>query len=53
METKTVSRTGLVQTPTKGRSPNNTAHLLLKEVNPIASVFGDDPKIKCLVNQDL
>lgn len=53
METKIVPRTGLAQTPTKGWSPNNTVHLLLKEVNPIASAFGNDPKIKCFVNQDL
>lgn len=53
METKTVPRTGLVQKSTKGWSPNNTTYLLLKEINPIASVFGDNLKLKCFVNQDI
>lgn len=53
METKTVSSTGLVQTPTKGQLPHNTAHLINKDINPIASVFGGDLKTKCFDNQGL
>jgi len=51
METKTVLST--VQIPTKGQSPHNTAHLLNKDINPIASVFGGDLKTKHFDNHGL
>lgn len=53
IETRTVPSTGLVQTPTKGQSPHNTAQLLNEGINPIASVVGGDLKTNCFDNQDL
>lgn len=53
METNTIPNTGLVQTPMKEQSPCNTAHILNKDLNLIASVSGVDLKTKCFVNQDL
>lgn len=53
METNTIPNTGLVQTPMKEQSPCNTAHILNKGLNLIASVSGVDLKTKCFVNQDL